>query len=95
MVAYQDWADIKERIDFVLHYMSPLDWYGAQRGLMEGLDIPMLGGFDGNPELLLENTISKMSYEEARQSIFDTVVKLIEQQLHEDEQEFFQEQHSL
>ena len=75
------WPQLRERIEFVLHSLLPLDWYGVQRGLMKGFDISMLGGFDGNPELLLEKAKSVNSYEEARQAIFDTAVMLIEEQL--------------
>jgi hypothetical protein len=77
-----DWAHLRERIDTVLQRMTPLQWYGAQRGLLEGFNISEIAGFDGDPRLLLDNTVMKMSYEEARQAIFDTAVKLLEEQIH-------------
>ena len=79
-----DWAHIKERIETALQGMVSLHWYGAQRGLLQGLDISMIAGFDGDPRLLIDSAVKKMSYEEARQEIFDMAVKLIEEQLDND-----------
>ena len=84
MMERYEWAHVKERIETVLQRMSFLKWYGAQRGLLQGLDISMLGGFDGDPSLLIDSAVMKMSHEEARQEIIDTAVKLIEKQLHQD-----------
>ncbi|MGY5858389.1 MAG: hypothetical protein RTU63_03395 [Candidatus Thorarchaeota archaeon] len=78
-----DWVHLKERILLVLSKMNPLHWYGSQRGLLQGLDLSVIAGYDGDPQLLLDNAVAKMSYEEARQSIFDTAVKLVQRQLDE------------
>ncbi len=76
-----DWALIKERINLVLTKMSPRHWYGAQRGLMHGLDLSVISGYDGDPHILLDNAVAKMSFEDARQAIFDTAIKLVQKQL--------------
>jgi len=76
-----DWAHLRERIDTALQRMTPMHWYGAQRGLLQGLGISEIAGYDGHPRMLLDNTVMKMSYEEARQVIFDTTVKLLEDQI--------------
>jgi len=76
-----DWAHLRERIDTVLQSMIPMQWYGAQRGLLQGLSISEIAGYDGNPGLLLDTAVLKMSYDEARQAIFDTTIKLIEDQI--------------
>ncbi|MHA1387276.1 MAG: leucine-rich repeat domain-containing protein [Candidatus Thorarchaeota archaeon] len=78
-----DWAHLKERILLVLGKMTPLHWYSAQRGLFHGLDLSVIAGFDGDPKLLLDNAVAKMSFEEAQQTIFDTAVKLVQNQLEE------------
>ncbi|TFG31184.1 leucine-rich repeat domain-containing protein [Candidatus Thorarchaeota archaeon] len=79
-----DWAYLKERMISVLQKMSPIQWYGAQRGLLQGLGIAMIEGFDGDPRLLLDTTVSEMSFIEAQQAIFDSAVKLLEEQLQND-----------
>ena len=84
MTKRYDWAHLKERIVTVLQKMSPIQWYGAQRGLLQGLDFSMLDGFDGDPRLLIDNAVSKMSFAEAQQAIFDSAVKLLEEQLQKD-----------
>lgn len=76
-----DWAQIRERIETVLQRMKPMQWFGAQRGLLQGLNISEIAGFDDDPRLLLDNAVMKMSYEDARQAIFDTAVKLLEEQI--------------
>jgi len=81
MTEQYDWAQLKERIISILKKMAPLHWYGAQRGLFHGLDISAIAGFDGDPQLVLDDAVAKMSFEEARQTIFDTTVELVQNQL--------------
>ena len=84
MTERYDWAHLRERIDTVFQRMTPLQWYGAQRGFLQALGISMIDGFDGDPRLLLDLAVNKMSFEEARQAIFNTSVNLMEKQLHQD-----------
>ena len=77
------WAQIKERIFLALSQMESIHWYGAQRGLLQGLNLAFIGGYDGDPHLLLANAAVEMSFDEARQAIFDTTVKLVQEQLEE------------
>jgi len=79
-----DWSEMYGRIESVIKRMSPIQWYGAQRGLLHGLGIPEIAGFDGDPRKLLELTEAGMSFEEARQVVFDRAVQLIEMQLNVD-----------
>jgi len=81
MVGKYDWAHLKERITLTLRKMNPVYWYGAQRGLLQGLGLEVIGGFDGDPLLLLDNTVTKMTYDDARQAIFDRAVSLVQEQL--------------
>ncbi len=81
MVEKYDWAQLKERILFVMRKMESIYWYGAQRGLLQGLELGVIGGFDGDPLLLLDNAVSKMSFDDAQQAIFDTTVSLVQEQL--------------
>lgn len=84
MAKRYDWAHLRERINTSLQKMIPMQWYGAQRGLLQGLGISELTGFDGDPSLLLEKAIIETSFDEARQVIFDTTVRLLETQVNED-----------
>lgn len=79
-----DWSEMKERIDCVLQRMSQDHWYSAQRGLLDGFGIPEIAGIDGDPRMLLELTDDKMSFEDARQAIFDRAVQLLEWQLNDE-----------
>jgi len=77
------WSELKERIDCVLQRMSKDQWYGAQRGLLHGFGIPEIAGIDTDPRMLLELTDERMSFEEARQAIFDRSVQILEWQLND------------
>ncbi len=79
-----DWSELKERIDCVLQRMSKDQWYGAQRGLLHGLGIPEIAGIDCDPHMLLELTDDKLSFEDARQAIFDRAIQILEWQLNDD-----------
>jgi hypothetical protein len=76
-----EWPDIKNRIDLLLDRVNEDQWYSIQRGLLIGLGIEELAGFDGDPKQLLEDTDHKISFKEARQIIFDNTVKSLEKQL--------------
>jgi len=78
-----DWSELKDRIESVLQKMSKDQWYGAQRGLLQGLGITEIGGIDSDPRMLLELTDYRMSFEEARQAIFDRATQLLEWQLND------------
>ncbi len=79
-----DWSEMYERIKSVIERMSSTQWYGAQRGLLHSLGISEIAGYDGDPRKLLELTESGMSFEEARQAVFDRAVQLLEMQLNVD-----------
>ncbi|MHA1927666.1 MAG: hypothetical protein ACTSV2_03690 [Candidatus Thorarchaeota archaeon] len=83
MVNQFDWSELKDRIESVLQRMSKDQWYGAQRGLLHGLGISEIGGIDSDPRMILELTDDRMSFEDARQAIFDRSVQLLEWQLND------------
>ncbi|MBN2230113.1 MAG: hypothetical protein JW779_11045 [Candidatus Thorarchaeota archaeon] len=75
------WRIIYPRIESVLAMVSKDKWFGAQRGLLEGIGIGELAGYDGNPNNLLDNVDSSVSFEEARHMIFDNAVELLDEQI--------------
>jgi len=79
-----EWTEIKKRIDFLLSNLTKEQWFSAQRGLLSGLGMVELAGFDGNPSKLLEGTDGSMPFKEAIHIIFDNSVRLLETQLDND-----------
>ncbi len=79
-----EWSEIKSRIDSLLRYLTQEQWYSAQRGLLTGLGMAELAGFDGNPKKILESTDKIESFKEAGHIIFDNAVRLLEEQLDND-----------
>ncbi|MFW9838394.1 MAG: hypothetical protein ACFFE7_12795 [Candidatus Thorarchaeota archaeon] len=76
-----EWSKILERISTILNQVTKDDWYAVQRGLLIGLGLGELAGFDGNPSALIDKTYTSMDYEEARRSIFDRTIELFEEQI--------------
>jgi hypothetical protein len=76
-----DWHGIRRRITSTLEKLSQEDWYAAQRGMLIGLGMEELAGFDGNPENLLRGTTDDISFKDARHIIFDGTIEMIESQI--------------
>ncbi|MFW9834029.1 MAG: hypothetical protein ACFFEK_08555 [Candidatus Thorarchaeota archaeon] len=75
------WSELRERILTILDQISIDKWYHVQRGLLIGLGMEELGGYDGNPSKLLDTTDDSMSYQDARRAIFDRTVELLDEQI--------------
>lgn len=75
------WSKIRERILTILDQISREKWYHIQRGLLIGLGMAELSGFDGNPAKLVDTTDDTMNYETAKQAIFNRAVELLEEQI--------------
>jgi hypothetical protein len=75
------WAPLRQRILSILSQVSNNDWYAIQRGLMLGLGMEELAGFDGNPKKLLESTTESMDYGTAKRAIFDKAIDLLDEQI--------------
>ncbi|MGD9397457.1 MAG: hypothetical protein PVJ05_13570 [Candidatus Thorarchaeota archaeon] len=76
-----EWSGIRERITTVLKQISKNDWYPVQRGLLSGLGMEELAGFDGDPSKLLDNTDDSMDYDTAKRAIFDRTIELLDEQI--------------
>jgi len=78
-----EWSEMKKRILAVLEQVPPEKWYHIQRGLLIGLGMGELAGYDGDPSNLLKTTHDYMNYHQARRAIFDRTVDLLEQQIND------------
>lgn len=76
-----NWPSLRRRILSVLSQVSENDWYAIQRGLMIGLGMEELAGFDGNPLRLLESITDSMDYGTAKRAIFDRAIDLLDEQI--------------
>ena len=75
------WRSIQKRILSVLSQITESSWFAAQRGLLEGLGLSELGGFDGNPRAILAKTDQQMTFDEVIDTIEETVVELLVKQI--------------
>jgi hypothetical protein len=75
------WSEISKRIHTILNQVPKQDWFGIQRGLMMGLDMNELAGYDGDPRDLLSAASPDLEYESARIAVFERAVDLLENQL--------------
>ncbi|MFW9964403.1 MAG: hypothetical protein ACFFCX_12605 [Candidatus Sifarchaeia archaeon] len=76
-----EWSAIRERIFQVLDQLPDSYWYQIQRGLLIGLGMQELAGFDGDPSKILDKTTDSMDYKAARRAIFDRTVELLYEQI--------------
>jgi hypothetical protein len=81
MAKKMEWTSLRQRILSVLSQVTENDWYAVQRGLMIGLGMEELAGFDGNPSRLLDTTTESMDYETAKRMIFDKAIGLLDKQI--------------
>jgi hypothetical protein len=79
----RSWGVTKTRIKSVLDHLSQKHWFGAQRGIMSGLGLRELSGYDGNPMDLLAQTTDDMTYGEAVERVHDHALDLLEAQIAE------------
>ncbi len=75
------WTHIQDRILSVLEHITEDNWYSVQRGLLIGLGMKELAGFDGDPSKILDTTKASMDYRTARKVIFNRTVELLDEQI--------------
>jgi hypothetical protein len=72
-----EWSDVLVRIEKAFNSFSSKEWFPLQRGLLEGMGMTELSGFDGNPSLLLESMIGHEDFTGARDALYDCAVELL------------------
>jgi hypothetical protein len=75
------WKVVSSRIQSVLDMTPMPNWFHLQHGLLEGLGMDELAGFDGDPRMLLEATQNEVDSEAALDSIYDRAVELLSEQV--------------
>jgi len=75
------WPLVLERIKSVLSKVPKIDWFDAQKGLLESLNMAELSGLDTDPKEILANVTAEDSYESSRERIYDRVVELLADQV--------------
>ncbi|MDF1540344.1 MAG: leucine-rich repeat domain-containing protein [Candidatus Thorarchaeota archaeon] len=79
-----DWSQINFNTLSLIETIEPRCWFRAQKGFLEGMGIPELAGFDGDPSLLINDSEDALDFESARNSVFDRTMVLLEEQLQEE-----------
>jgi len=75
------WRTVSDRIRSILDRTPSRHWFHLQRGLLEGLGMDELAGFDGNPRMLLDTLSDDDDSESALDSIYDRAVELLSDQV--------------
>lgn len=75
------WGVTRGRIESVLEQIPQEKSFAAQRGIMVGLGLGELSGYDGNPRSLLARTTDGMTYSEDVERIHEHVLDLLEHQI--------------
>ncbi|MFW9968420.1 MAG: hypothetical protein ACFFEA_14800 [Candidatus Thorarchaeota archaeon] len=75
------WPLVLERIKSVLSKIPKIDWFDAQKGLLESLNMAELSGLDADPKEILMDVSAEDSFESSRERIYDRVVELLADQV--------------
>ncbi|NHJ15138.1 MAG: leucine-rich repeat domain-containing protein, partial [Candidatus Thorarchaeota archaeon] len=75
------WQVTLSRIRLVLKHLDTKYWYPAQRGLLGGLGMAELAGYDGSPLQIISGAAKCQDFESARDAIYDSVVDLLQNQI--------------
>ena len=76
-----EWSDIHKRIITILCQVDERDWFAVQRGLLMGLSLEELAGYDGDPRNLLSTTTPDLDFKTAREIVFDRAIELLDSQV--------------
>jgi hypothetical protein len=81
LVESKGWPLVFQRMKSVLSKISEMNWFDAQKGLLESLGMPELSGLDANPMEILIDVSEEEDYESSKERIYDRVVELLADQL--------------
>ncbi|MFQ5834048.1 MAG: hypothetical protein ACE5H4_15195 [Candidatus Thorarchaeota archaeon] len=74
------WKSVYIRIRQTLDRVPPELWFHAQKGMLEGLGMSELAGYDGDPRRLIEGVNEHQDVEPALDMIYDTALELLSEQ---------------
>ncbi len=75
------WETVHYNTLCILEGLDERCWFRAQKGLLEGLGISELSGFDGDPALILQNFYDSTEFHSIRSRVIDVVIGLLDEQL--------------
>ncbi|MFX1272797.1 MAG: hypothetical protein ACFFAX_14010, partial [Promethearchaeota archaeon] len=75
------WPLVFQRMKSVLSKISEVNWFDAQKGLLESLGMSELSGLDVNPMKILVDVSEEEDYESSKERIYDRVVELLADQI--------------
>ena len=75
-----DWSKTYSYVQRILNHISQGDWYPTQRGLLDWFDMGELGGYDGNPENLIEFSSETKDFEVTKNLISERMAELLDEQ---------------
>jgi hypothetical protein len=78
------WESVHYNTLCIIENLDERSWFRAQKGLLEGMGLSEISGFDGNPTLLLKDLEETSDFQSVRSSVFDVATELLESQLQED-----------
>ncbi|MFW9913784.1 MAG: hypothetical protein ACFFEU_15000 [Candidatus Thorarchaeota archaeon] len=81
IVENKGWPLVFQRMKSVLSKISKVDWFDAQKGLLESLGMPELSGLDDDPMKILADVSEEEEYASSKERIYDRVVELLADQI--------------
>ncbi|MFX1261342.1 MAG: hypothetical protein ACFFAZ_04580 [Promethearchaeota archaeon] len=81
LVETKGWPLVFQRMKSVLTKISKVDWFDAQKGLLESLGMLELSGLDADPMKILVDVSEDEDYESSKERIYDRVVDLLADQI--------------
>ncbi len=78
---YDKWSLFKSRLEPIISRIDSDFWFHLQKGLLEGMDMRALAGFDGNPHEILNTVNDNLSFSDAYSAVYEGVVNLLEKQI--------------
>ncbi len=75
------WKSVYDRLRKTLDRVPTEYWFHAQKGMLEGLGMSEIAGYDGDPKRLMEGVDELLDGEVALDSIYDRAVELLAEQL--------------
>ncbi|MHA1481329.1 MAG: hypothetical protein ACTSQZ_07910 [Candidatus Thorarchaeota archaeon] len=81
LVEKEGWRSGINNTKHLLKYIDPRYHFTAQRGLLSGLGMEEISGYDGDPLNILPPILAKVDYENARFRIRRKIIRLLQNQI--------------
>jgi len=81
LVEKEGWRSVLNSTKHLLRHISPRYHFIAQRGLLMGLRMEEISGYDGDPLDIIRSIPEDLDYEKSRDRIYTKMIELIEDQI--------------